>query len=387
MQLLWFLPSIAYGVMLAVTSGNYLLLVSTLLSALLMLLVRWRISRQPKLGPETQLRILGQRIWLDDYRLPRGSAFWSREQFDFVYERLGNKTNQTKDIASMFISGKHKTSKELSAVIGFDTKELITISLADDGPHSIIVGPTGSGKTELLKTLVRGMIQSTSDIELVLIDFKGGSGLGGFENPRYKLVTDQDLPAAVEAFDFLKRELQLREVENSLQPLVIVIDELAHLLSEVRSAEAILSSIAARGRSARMHLLLSNQNLVGIPRALLSNLRLRVLVGQPDPVDAALLGQAAKQLPAPEVGYRLTQAQILGHGQAGKLFWFTGFRPVQRPKAAQPKSVPELRQRSLPDRRERSNPAQVKHRHGRRRASRDWRVLARMAGSRLSVHR
>ena len=382
MQLLWFLPSIAYGVMLAVSSGNYLLLASTLMSALLMLLVRWRMSRQPKLGDDTQLRILGKQIWLDDYRLPRGSAFWSREQFDFVFERLATKTNQAKEIAQRFIDKDFRQSKPLSAVIGFDVKEPVEVSLKDDGPHSIIVGPTGSGKTELLKTFVSGLLKSSPAIDLVLIDFKGGSGLSEFANASLKLVTDQDLASANNTFDFLKTELMNRETEQAVMPLVVVIDELAHLLSEVRSAEATLSSIAARGRSAHMYLIVANQNLVGIPRALLSNLRLRVLVGQHDPVDAAMLGQVAKALPTPEVGYRLTQAQLIGHGQAGRMFWFTGFRPVPLPAAAQVVSEPAPLQRLSPDRHARSSQVQVNRRHGRRRANRDWRVLAHKAVSR-----
>ncbi|MEY4320768.1 MAG: hypothetical protein RLZZ471_709 [Actinomycetota bacterium] len=382
MQLLWFLPSIAYGVMLAVTSGNYLLLVSTLISAALMLAVRWRISRQPKLGAETQLRILGHRIWLDDYRLPRGSAFWTREQFDFVYERLAFQTNQTQSACQKFVERDFDSPKQLSAVIGFNQNDLVEVSLEVDGPHTMIVGSTGSGKTELLKNLVRGLIESSSQADFVLIDFKGGSGLAQFERKASSFVTDQNLDAAVDCFEYLKTELRNRESQLQLQPLVIVIDELAHLLAEIRSAEAILSSIAARGRSAKMHLILTNQNLVGIPRALLSNLRLRILVGQHDPVDAALLGQTAKQVVAPEVGFRITQAQIVGHGQPGTAFWFTGFRPEPLPATAQAVSEPGPRQSWSPVPRERSSPVPERRRHGRRRANRGWPALARKAASR-----
>lgn len=382
MQLLWFLPSIAYGVMLAVSSGSYLLLVSTVLTAVLMMLVRWRVSLQPKLGSDTQLRILGSRIWLDDYRLPRGSAFWSREQFDFVFDRLSVKSNAVLQLAKRFADHDFQNEKILSAVIGFDASELLEVSLVADGPHTIIVGPTGSGKTELLKTLVRGLGESSRSADFVLIDFKGGSGLSQFQTLATRLVTDQNLEAAKDVFEFLRLELQKRETLSDLSPLVIVIDELAHLLSEVKIAELVLSSIAARGRSSKMHLIVTNQNLVGIPRALLSNLRLRILVGQHDPVDAALLGQAAKSIPSPEVGFRVTSAQLVGHGQAGRQFWFTGFRPEPLPVAAQQSSVPEPLPDSLPFRRERSVRAQARRPRGRRRASRDWPTRARMAALR-----
>jgi hypothetical protein len=387
MQLLWFLPSIAYGVMLAVTSGNYLLLASTVLSGIAMLLVRWRISRQPKLGPETQLRILGNRIWLDDYRLPRGSAFWTREQFDFVFERLAVKTTAIKEFCEQFVNRQFQKLSPLSAVIGFNQDELVKVSLEADGPHTIIVGPTGSGKTELLKNVLRDLTQSSPAAEFVLIDFKGGSGLLQFEGRARAFVTNQNLDAATNCFEQLKQELRERELASDCQPLVIAIDELAHLLAEVRNAEAVLASIAARGRSAKMHLILTNQNLVGIPRALLSNLKLRFLVGQHDPVDAALLGQVSKAIPVPDTNYRLTQAQIVGHGQAGKTFWFTGSRPALLPTTVEEASEPEPLQHWSPVPRARLIQVPVRRRHGRRRASRGWLEHAHKGVSRLSGRR
>jgi hypothetical protein len=378
MQLLWFLPSIAYGVMLAVSSGSYLLLISTLISAILMLLVRWRMSQQPKLGPETQIRVLGKRIWLDDYRLPNGSAFWSREQFDFVYQRLAPQTSQVGELVESFVTRTFSKPKAMSAVVGFDTDELVSISLSNENAHGILIGATGSGKTEFLRSWIRSLRESTPNAEFLLIDFKGGAGLAQFENTQSRLVTDLDLESANHAFEYLKQQLRNRE---SLQPLIVVVDELTHLLQEVRNAETVLSSIAARGRSAHIHLVVTNQNLVGIPRALFTNLRLRILIGQHDPVDAALLGQLAKPVAAPAVGYRITQAQMIGHGQAGRQFWFTGFRPERLPASVPEVSEPRPLQRLSHVRHEHSGRAQVNRRHGRRRANRGWPVLARKAGS------
>jgi hypothetical protein len=384
MQLLWFLPSIAYGVMLAFTSGSYLLLISTLLSAILMLLVRWRISLQPKLGPDTQLRVLGKRIWLDDYRLPNGSAFWSREQFDFVYQKLAPQTSLVSEMVEKFVSRNFTKPKSMSAVIGFDLEALITVSLSNENSHGILIGATGSGKTEFLRSWIRALRDSTPNSEFLLIDFKGGAGLAQFENENSKLVTDLNLDSANDAFEYLKVQLRNRE---SMHPLIVVVDELTHLLQEVRVAESVLSSIAARGRSAHIHLIVTNQNLVGIPRALLSNLRLRILIGQHDPVDAALLGQLAKPQASPEVGYRITQAQLIGHGQPGRQFWFTGFRPERLPASVPEVSAPQRLQHWSPDRREHSTRGQVNRRHGRRRANRGWPMLARKAGSHSLAHK
>lgn len=380
MQLLWFLPSIAYGVMLAITSGSYLLLISTLLSAILMVVVKWRISLQPKLGPDTQLRVLGKRIWLDDYRLPNGSAFWSREQFDFVYQKLAPQTSRAAELVDVFAQRTYGKLQEMTAVVGFDTNELIPISLSNASAHGILVGATGSGKTEFLKNWIDSLRVSTPDAEFVLIDFKGGAGLSGFDSANCRLVTNQNLDSANAAFENLKQELSKREGSQHLKPLIVVVDELSHLLQEVRTAENILSSIAARGRSARMHVIVTNQNLVGIPRALLSNLRLRILIGQHDPVDAALLGQLAKPVATPEVDYRITEAQLIGHGQAGRQFWFTGFRPERLPASVPEASGPQPHRHWSPDRRAHSNQGQVSRRRGRRRANRGWPVLVHKAG-------
>ena len=373
MQLLWFLPSIAYGVMLAVTSASYLLLASTLLSAGAMILVRWRQSMQPKLGDDTRVRVFEARIWLDDYRLPRGSAFWSREQFDFVWQKLSPNQNLFQELVSTFIKHEYQTTQNnLAATIGFSTESLVEISLVDDGPHAIVIGATGSGKTQLLKKIVSELHEFDSLCELVLIDFKGGSGLGKFSSFAKALVSDQDLLEAQRVFELLQQELISREQGSAAaQPMVIVVDELAHLLASVKTAESVLSNIAARGRSARMHLVLTNQNLVGVPRALLSNLKLRILVGQPDPVDAALLGQSTKSETPPDCEQRLAGAQIVGHGQAAKMFWY----PL--PARPKPQRLPEplgrepgLRLRSTTDPREYLVQGLERRRRGRHLANR-----------------
>lgn len=368
--------------MLAVSSGSYILLVSTLLSALAMIVVRWRISAQPKLTEQTMVRVFDSRIWLDDYRLPRGSVFWSREQFDFVWQRLSSK-NST-DVVENFAGGNFQlTSGRLAVALGFNSQQVVEVSLVDDGPHSILIGATGSGKTELLKQIL-SCLQSGEETELVLIDFKGGSGLGQFSSSAKALVTDRDLEATKQLVEFLSHELETREQnQQKPPPLVIVIDELAHLLQVLPAAEKILTSIAARGRSASMHLLLTNQNLVGIPRALLSNIKLRILIGQSDPVDAALLGQIGRPETPPPTNRRLASAQLVGHGQAPRQFWY--LLPA-KPEPAQlkptPVSEPGLRLRSIGDPREYLARELMPHRRGRHRANRDLPASARREASR-----
>ena len=344
-----------------------------------MLLVRWRISRQPKLNEHTKLLILGNRIWLDDYRLPRGSAFWSREQFDFVFERMQQQSSSLPLYCEQFATRSFTVDKGRIPV-GFDGNGIFDISLGTDGPHAIVVGATGSGKTELLKHLVRGLLAQKSDV--VLIDFKGGSGLGEYQTQCRWLITDQDLSQAQQVFDWLRDELRERSEFGARQDLVIVVDELAHLLSEVKVAESVLANIAARGRSARMHLVLANQNLVGVPRALLSNLKLRILVGQYDPVDAALLGQAAKPPQLPSLDYRVTGAQQVSHGSTARPFWFTSARPERLRALPQAVSAPVPHPNWSADPREYSSREQATRRRGRHRANHDLPPRARKAALR-----
>ena len=156
MQLLWFLPSLAYGVMLAFTSHNFFLLASSLLTIAVALVIRFKMARRPKLGENTKLRIIENRIWLDDYRLPRGELFWTTEQADFVFERLANDENLS-PVREKYLNGDFGDLKPLEFALGFDSEKLVRRSFVDDAPHAILIGTTGSGKTQLrLKsTLVR----------------------------------------------------------------------------------------------------------------------------------------------------------------------------------------------------------------------------------------
>ena len=60
-----------------------------------------------------------------------------------------------------------------------------TIDLVADGPHALIGGTTGSGKSELLVSWVLGMaaVYSPDEVNFLLVDFKGGSSFTRRDNP------------------------------------------------------------------------------------------------------------------------------------------------------------------------------------------------------------
>ena len=390
MQLLWFIPSLAYGAMLAVSTQNYFLLVSTLLTLCIAVIVRYRISKRPKLSDKTQVRVIDDRIWLDDFRMPRSQIMWTSDQADFIFDRLGKTEESSTGFEDYLARSQSLDSSILQVALGFDSEKAVVKSLTNDGPHSLLIGRTGSGKTELLRAIMRALIRSRNDTEFVCIDFKGAQGLTEFESASIEFCSDQNLAHAEHVVQQLKSELSSRELmQKNFGHLIIAIDELSHFLASVDSAAEVLSSIAARGRSAKMHLVMTNQNLAGVSRALLSNIGLRILIGQPDPVDAAMLGTAAKDFDRVPTAERLAKAQIVGHGVLPEPFAFAlpGFVASQlarEPKTAQQPEArePRQRQRSAARLRGYSNPKRGRRRLRRQSAIRDLLLLARKAGSR-----
>ena len=382
MQLLWFLPSLAYGVMLGITSNNYFLAATTLFTMLIALLIRYRLSKRPKLTDATKLRVIDTEIWLDDFRMPRGELFWTREQADFIFERLGDTSSNQNLRADYLLNRFERSRAKLSVALGFSENAIVQKSLVDDGPHTILIGSTGSGKTELLRLMLRELLQSGTKPELVCIDFKGGLGLEEFRSRSLAFASDHDLEQTQKIFEWLEAELAKRELSsNRPKSLVIAIDELSHLLSSVKKSADVLNSIAARGRSAQMHLVMTNQNLVGVNRALLSNVKLRVLIGNPDPVDGAMLGQLARANSAATVESGLARAQIVAHGAIAEQFSFP--LPIeQRLEQPQPDREPQQLPSSRGFRRGYSNQARARHRLSRQPSIRGSLSRARMEGSR-----
>jgi S-DNA-T family DNA segregation ATPase FtsK/SpoIIIE len=387
MQLLWFLPSLAYGIMLGVTTSNYFLAISTVFTMLIALLIRYRLSRRPKLSPATKLRVVDKDIWLDDYRLPRGEIFWTQEQADFVFDRLGPSSTDTSALQLFLTKTFQRDAAALNVALGFNDDGVVQRSLAEDGPHAILIGSTGSGKTELLRAILRDLLAATSKPTLVCIDFKGGAGLDEFRTASKFFASDHDVTETQTLIDWLESELNRRELEARTEPaLVIAIDELGHLLGKLQKGSAVLGAIAARGRSAGMHLVMTNQNLVGVNRALLSNVKLRLLIGNPDPVDAAMLGQLSRTGPAQQAERGLAYAQIVAHGSAAEPFCFVlpGFVATAiEPSSAHPPPdrEPQPLRRSTKHHREYSSQGRGRHRQRRQISIRDLLSREHTAGS------
>ncbi|MDT8910751.1 type VII secretion protein EccCa [Amycolatopsis sp. PS_44_ISF1] len=157
------------------------------------------------------------------------------------------------------------------------------------GPHGMLIGATGSGKSELLRTLVLGLAATHSSeiLNFVLVDFKGGATFLGMDRLPHTsaMITNlaDELPLVDRMQDSLngemvRRQEQLRasghpslyEYEKAraageqlapMPTLFLVVDEFSELLSAKPEFMELFVSVGRLGRSLGVHLLLASQRL------------------------------------------------------------------------------------------------------------------------------
>jgi S-DNA-T family DNA segregation ATPase FtsK/SpoIIIE len=184
----------------------------------------------------------------------------------------------------------------LDVVIGLGEGGSASIDLVGDGPHAVVGGMTGSGKSELLVTWLLAMAArfSPRQVNFLLFDFKGGAAFSDVAALPHTvgLVTDLDQSGAARALASLAAELRYRErllarhgarsstdLDDESRPprLVVVVDEFAALATDFPDLHAAFTDLAARGRSLGLHLILCTQRPAGVVRdAVLANSGLRI---------------------------------------------------------------------------------------------------------------
>ncbi|MBA8810045.1 FtsK/SpoIIIE domain-containing protein [Promicromonospora sukumoe] len=181
----------------------------------------------------------------------------------------------------------------------------VLLDLVRDGPHLLVAGTTGSGKSELLQTLVLGLAltRSPTDLALVLVDFKGGASLGVCGRLPHVVgqVTDLEPGLAARALSGLRAELRRRErvladhdvadvvalAPGVLPRLVVVIDEFRALADDLPAFLPALLRVAAQGRSLGVHLVLATQRPGGaVGPDLRANVSARVALRVTDPLES-----------------------------------------------------------------------------------------------------
>ena len=168
-----------------------------------------------------------------------------------------------------------------AAVLGIDAESRpYRLDLTRQGPHALVAGTTGSGKSVLLETwcLALACADPPSRLTFVFLDFKGGSTFNRLSRlPHARgTVGDLDLAHAVRALVALEEELRRREslaaehgvgdlshMDDPPPRLVIVVDEFHALRAQLPDYVDRLTRIAAVGRSLGMHLIACTQNPSG----------------------------------------------------------------------------------------------------------------------------
>ena len=184
-----------------------------------------------------------------------------------------------------------KVYKSMAAPLGVSKTGAIYLDLHDrfHGPHGLIAGTTGSGKSELLQSYVLSMatLFHPYEVGFVIIDFKGGGMANQFRDLPHLLgaITNIDGREINRSLKSIKAELQKRqrlfaeadvnhidkyiqkyksgEVKEALPHLIIIVDEFAELKAEQPDFMKELISAARIGRSLGVHLILATQKPAG----------------------------------------------------------------------------------------------------------------------------
>jgi S-DNA-T family DNA segregation ATPase FtsK/SpoIIIE len=315
MQIAWMLPSMLFGLVFATSTGTWHFALLSLASPLVWLITR-RISALRQVDESAAVLFEPGSVSIGDYQLPTRQIFWKREWNEKVY--------------AAFVAANQAPQ--------FDFK----LDLAELGLHSLIIGPTGSGKSQLIKLWLGQLISAHPHCQLWLYDFKGGAALGEFSRlPQVgKFITDIDGHDRASVWSALELELATREAQlaacgasriedlaaQTMPRLFVLVDELGAALAESVQAHSALTAVVARGRSLGVHFIGASQTLQSIPRAMLANIRARIALGEIDPVDASLMAlkRPPETMVAPE-GWALGWLQT--GGVVGKQF-FLPLRPV-----------------------------------------------------------
>lgn len=244
------------------------------------------------------------------------------------------------------LQGGHRTP------IGVDTDgQTLTLDIREAsaggmGPHGILIGATGSGKSELLRTIVLGLAASNHQDSLgfVLTDFKGGATFAGLERLPHvagmitNLESDPSLMDRMQDSLFGELERRQRFLRSAgfdradeyrrhrnetqtmgsepLPALLVIVDEFGELLANRPDFVDLFTTIGRTGRSLGIHLLLASQRLdEGRIRRVESHLRYRICLRTFSAEESVTVigSRASFELPSiPGLGHLKVDSDLIG---------------------------------------------------------------------------
>ncbi|GAA2810659.1 FtsK/SpoIIIE domain-containing protein [Kribbella solani] len=197
------------------------------------------------------------------------------------------------------------------ALLGEGIDGNFVVDIVRDGPHGLVAGTTGAGKSELLQTLIASLAigNRPDEMNFVLVDYKGGAAFKDCNHLPHTvgMVTDLDGHLTTRALASLAAELHRRErqlkaadakdIEEYLERmapgdepmprLLIVIDEFAAMVTELPDFVTGIVDIARRGRSLGVHLILATQRPAGVvTNDIKANTNLRIALRVTDAGDS-----------------------------------------------------------------------------------------------------
>lgn len=236
------------------------------------------------------------------------------------------------------------------------------------GPHGLVVGATGSGKSEMLRTLVSSLVigHGPDRLALMLVDFKGGATFASMEHIPHVAGTitnlQDDLTLVDRMRDALYGEMQRRQeilkkagnlpnvtayqdridAGEDLEPLphlLVIVDEFSELLTAKPDFAEMFVAIGRIGRSIGVHLLLATQKLeMGKIRGLESHLSYRISLrtfSESESRDAIGVPDAFHLPPEPGSGYLKVDTTVFDRFKAA-LVSSPYVPPTEGPKTSVP---------------------------------------------------
>jgi energy-coupling factor transporter ATP-binding protein EcfA2 len=348
MQWIWYLPSMLIGLSFGFSSGYWQLAAVSVFMVLVLIGTQGYKNRYPQFDENSLVHVSNASVAIGNRELPRFQFLWKAQSHQLILAALSRESagdNFGQVLERIKSEGFRVGAVEpggLVSWIGNSATNELTVDLVIDGPHLIVVGPTGSGKSEFLRLLLTSL-RANQEFELALFYYKGGAALEEFAADAIGIATDLIQESQVQLFQVLASELSQREMLFSstkcssieqyvayghlLPRLVVVVDEFVAALSSGPKALSTIEDIASRGRSLGVHLVAATQSLSGVSRALLTNLRARVVMASADPIDMVQLGiNPSKHSPLNVPGWA-SAIVYCGNKQAESFCFPLGIKP------------------------------------------------------------